>query len=69
MGVFPCFVSHQIGDYGTEAMSDKHFIAQKKQKVGSSVDKVEESGNMTHVRIIQWKKRHVVVNRGISAHD
>jgi hypothetical protein len=50
-------------------MSDKHFIAQKEQKVGSCVDKVAESGNMTHIRIIQWKKRHVVVNRGISAHN
>ena len=50
-------------------MSDKLFFAQNQQKVGGSVDKVEESGNMTHIRIIQWKKYHVVVNRGISAHD
>ncbi len=50
-------------------MSDKLFFGQKQQKVGSSVDIVVESGSMAHIRIIQWKKRHVVVNRGISAHD
>lgn len=50
-------------------MSDKHFFSEKQQKVGSYVDKVVESGNMAHICMIQWKKRHVVVNRGISAHD
>ena len=68
VGIFPYLDTPQNSNYRTIFVSDKHFIAKKQQKVGSSVDKVEESGNMAHVRIIQWKKRHVVVNRGISAH-
>ena len=69
VGGFPCFNKPQNADYGTGPMSDKLFFREKQQKVGSYVDKVVESGNMSHIRIIEWKKRHVVVNRGISAHD
>ena len=68
VGGFPYLTTSQNRNYRTRIVSDKQFIAQKQQKVGSSVDKVVESGNMAHIRIIQWKKRHVVVNRGISAH-